>query len=440
MAAPDPDSRQSPNAMNARVIPIVTIPGLMGTRLRFLEKVDGEEYRWDPNHKWGEMLPWKRLTATKKASILRSTNPAAIIDENKDNGWGALADDWYDPLLKPLKAKGDLYKKVKNPLWAVGFDWRLTCADSANKLGVKIDFIREKERAEKVILITHSMGGLVARDALRQVKGLQDKVLGVVHVAQPVAGAVALYRRLFTGMQSKWDGKQAVCDILGNSPYEFITPLSGIQGVFELLPTFQYRYLPKDSPDSPDPEFAKLRGPWESNQKGEVDSKKRTVYPGGIAKVRYTDTDSPPGMFNLKIHGSRDAKETERTKKDVLNNILRADLFHERLQLLIHKNPWSIYGTGIATDVAVKYPVKDDKFDDLLVYRTGEGDGTVPDASAAALLPDSYEGTVENVKHADYRQFYVKAAQHAEIFENQQVLKVLMQILFEMIRYSVDPP
>jgi pimeloyl-ACP methyl ester carboxylesterase len=437
---PDPNSRQSPNTMNARVIPIVTIPGLMGTRLRFINKVDGEEYRWDPNKKWTEMLPWKRLSATKKARILRSTNPAAIIDENKDNGWGALVDDFYDPLQQALKNEGDLYKKAKNPLWAVGFDWRQTCADSATKLGVKIDFILEKERAEKVILITHSMGGLVARAAIQQVNRVNDRVLGVVHVAQPVAGSVALYRRLFTGMQSKWDGKQAVCDILGNSPYEFITPLSGIQGVFELLPTYQYRYLPKDSPDSPDPEFAKLRGPWESDGKGEMDSKGRTIYWGGIAKLRYTDTDSPPGMFSAKIHGSRDSKETEQTKNDVKDNILRADHFHEKVKLFIHRNPWSIYGTGSATDVAVKYPVKDDKFDDLLVYRTGEGDGTVPDASAAALLPDAYEGTTENVRHADYRQFYVKGAQHAEIFENQQVLKILVQILRQMIRYSLDPP
>ena len=160
---------------------------------------------------------------------------------------------------------------------------------------------------------------------MQQVKGLFDKVLGVVHVAQPVAGSVVLYRRLFTGMQAKWDGKQAVCDILGNSPYEFITPLSGIQGVFELLPTYQYRYLPDDSPDSPNPEFAKLRGPWESDLKGEMDSKGRTVYYGGISKIRYTQADSPPGMFNLKIHGSRDSQETERTRNDVKDNILRAD-------------------------------------------------------------------------------------------------------------------
>ena len=116
MADGDPNSRQSPNTLNARVIPIVTIPGLMGTRLRFLKKEAGEEMRWDPNHKWGEMLPWKRLTATQKARILRSTNPAAIIDEDKDNGWGALADDFYDPAAKCAESQGQFLQEGEESL------------------------------------------------------------------------------------------------------------------------------------------------------------------------------------------------------------------------------------------------------------------------------------------------------------------------------------
>ena len=52
--------------------------------------------------------------------------------------------------------------------------------------------------AGKVIIVTHSMGGLVARRAAMMLaeQGQEDKILGVVHGAQPVMGAPALYRRL----------------------------------------------------------------------------------------------------------------------------------------------------------------------------------------------------------------------------------------------------
>jgi pimeloyl-ACP methyl ester carboxylesterase len=427
-------SRQSPNANRTRIVPVVLVPGLMGTRLGFKNGKD-----WDPESKFWEMRHWLSMTADEKWQLLNSGNPATIIDELKDNGWKALVQDFYYPFLNALKDKGK-FGGAKTPVYAVGYDWRQSCAKSGTYLETRINgILKENDPADQVILITHSMGGLVTRSALRQSPGLRGKVLGVAHVAQPVAGAVVLYRRLFTGMLPKLDGIDNLVKILGNSPYEFIVPMSGILGVFELLPTQQYRYIPADSPESPDtPDIAKLRGPWEAADKGYVDSLGRTVYPQGVSR-RYSAADSPPGLFNLQLHGSNDRGITERTQSGMLQGVTSADHFQENLGLYLHPNTWMIYGIGQDTDVAVKFPVKDDKYDPLMLYRTSEGDGTVPAASGGALWATSDAATADNVKNADKRQFYVKGGDHADILNDKTVRAALFQMVYAMCQFSRTP-
>jgi alpha-beta hydrolase superfamily lysophospholipase len=47
-------------------------------------------------------------------------------------------------------------------------------------------------QCEKVIVVTHSMGGLVARALIHPKMGsLKDKVLGIVHGVMPAIGAGA---------------------------------------------------------------------------------------------------------------------------------------------------------------------------------------------------------------------------------------------------------
>jgi hypothetical protein len=432
-----PGSRVSPNTARTQVLPIVFVPGLMGTRLAF-DKADGVDRKmsWDPDHSITEMLPWKRLTASEKRRVLNHQNPATIIDEDVDNGWGALAKSFYDDFHQALLAKKDM-ADATTPVYAVGYDWRQSCANSARRLTAKVTgILKDNKGAQQAILITHSMGGLVARAAMKQSSGLANSVRGVVHVAQPVAGAVVLYRRVFTGMSTTWDGDKHITKILGNTPYEFTVPMSGIPGVFELLPTQQYRYVPGDSPESQeDPQIRLLRGPWESGEKGQPDSMGRTAYPQGISR-RYVDANSPPGIFNAKLHGSRDRAETKDVQEDINSGVIAASGFHEALGLSMHKNTWMIYSTGSATDVAVKYPVERDQFDDLLVYRKEEGDGTVPDASASALWPSAVTASVANARVAKNRQFFVKGADHAKILDNATTRDVIFQLIYEMIKHG----
>ena len=421
----NPVSRLSPNTLGTRVVPIIVLPGIMGTRLSF----DGGETEWDPDSPVTRMAKWTLMTAQQKARLLNFETPASIIDEDVGRGWTTVAKSFYRDFLTAMDGKKFL-KNVATPVYAVGFDWRQSNADSGTYLATKVSRILEIEKANQAIVITHSMGGLVARSAIKQTRGLSDKILGVIHIAQPVAGAVVLYRRIFTGALPGWDGDENLTQILGKTTYEFMIPLSGIPGVFELLPTQQYRYVPDDFPS--EAEIKNLHGPWESKEKGTRDSMGRTVYPQGVS-ARYLSDDSPPGLFNTAMHGSPNKKDTKKTKSLVQKNIKGAAAFHEKLGLFLHKNTWTLYSTGLDTDVAVKYPVT---HSNDLAYRLKLGDGTVPDASAAALFVDSFEATIDNVRVAKNRQFFVKHAEHGAILDNATIRKMVEQMVYQMIKNS----
>src|SRR5262249_46478477 len=94
--------------------------------------------------------------------------------------------------------------------------------------------------AQQVIIVTHSMGGLVTRAGLVQNSGAISSIRGVVHCAQPADGAVVAYRRFFTGATSKFDGTDVPArvleSILGNTPDEYAALLSELPGPMQLMP------------------------------------------------------------------------------------------------------------------------------------------------------------------------------------------------------------
>lgn len=136
------------------------------------------------------------------------------------------------------------------PVYACGYNWLESCAESAKRLRRRIEqivaFWNERKRAcQKVILVTHSMGGLVARACAKQVP---DQVLGVIHGAMPALGAPVCYRRIACGTE-KWSpsngkiaNKEAECvaEILGEQPEATMAVMATSPGALELLPNHLY--------------------------------------------------------------------------------------------------------------------------------------------------------------------------------------------------------
>lgn len=205
-----------------------------------------------------------------------------IVDKAPEN-WQASP----QPPLLPLE-EAALKKAVKNcwfPVHAMGYNWLQSNRRSGIVTAQRINALMEKYRTEgfeceKVIIVTHSMGGLVGRALIHPEMGnLGEKVLGIVHGVMPAIGAAAAYKRIRAGFEdpgifSASPIVSLTAKVLGNYGREVTAVLANAPGGLELLPSQAYgngwlqirqngqilRSLPQKS--DPYEEIYKLRGKW----------------------------------------------------------------------------------------------------------------------------------------------------------------------------------
>ncbi len=133
-----------------------------------------------------------------------------------------------------------------NPVHAFGYNWLQSNLASGKQLSERINQIIESyndqgKTCEKVILVTHSMGGLVARAACK-LHDMEAKVAGVFHGVMPTDGAAATYKRMVSGFGGEGGGLMgwATANILGPRG-NFTTPTLALNaGPLELLPNGRY--------------------------------------------------------------------------------------------------------------------------------------------------------------------------------------------------------
>lgn len=136
------------------------------------------------------------------------------------------------------------------PVYAFGYCWLHDCKTSAELLEKRIlhiidDWKKAKRQCSNVILVTHSMGGLVARACAKRIP---DKIAGVIHGVMPALGAPVAYRRIACGTESvspngsplKKFADSRVAMILGNSTDKTTPVLATSPGALELLPNHLY--------------------------------------------------------------------------------------------------------------------------------------------------------------------------------------------------------
>ena len=130
------------------------------------------------------------------------------------------------------------------PVYAMGYNWLRCNSEAAERLAKRIDAwiaewkARPGYQCDQVILISHSMGGLVCRAYAKQ---HPDKVLGVIHGVQPAVGAPLAYRRMACGTETgdaNGDNVSAkgFATIAGKTPAETIPVMGVSPGPLELLP------------------------------------------------------------------------------------------------------------------------------------------------------------------------------------------------------------
>jgi hypothetical protein len=333
----------------SKVIPVVFLPGIMGSNLRFetpptLESIQDKHMRaWRPDDS-GFTLGISTLDGSARRRLFDPENTKVDVRgdvniktikgltgaddatlENWKNeyvrrGWGTVMSSSYGPILSQLEyqlnhifyrgklsthwqdtiyerenlkhwgtLKGDkaltpdeLRKAARYwyPVWAVGYNWIRSNGEAGKYVAWWIDHIITSYKklgydCEKVILVTHSMGGLAGRAACSPAYGnAESKVLGIVHGEQPATGAGAAYKRCHAGFEGGWGTAKASQMVLGANGSEVTAVFSNAPGALQLLPSKLYGagWLQVHSPDGqtilslpkadPYSEIYNKRNPW----------------------------------------------------------------------------------------------------------------------------------------------------------------------------------
>lgn len=280
------------------VIPIIFVPGIMGSRLKFAKGEDQGERAWDPDASWfmAKKFGLASVDAAEKKALLVGPefDPDYLeVDTNNPKldksflrrypradkrGWGGVMWGSYGPILRALhdhQWEEPVGHCFEFPVHAFGYNWTASNMEAGRKLkeyiGATIDHYAKGLRDEagrplerlctRVILVTHSMGGLVARSAC-VLHGAAEKVLGVVHGVQPATGSPAAYWRMKAGFERPAGGpRKSIWDwflnpvkmferramgyasawILGTDGEEVTALLGNMPGGLQLLPNKEYR-------------------------------------------------------------------------------------------------------------------------------------------------------------------------------------------------------
>ncbi|PLV45964.1 acetyltransferase [Erwinia sp. B116] len=455
-----------------KVIPVIFLPGVMGTNLMSNKSARREDTIWRGDSMGAVYLKWAGKNGSRRRALLNpyttkvdnrgdidQTFHSPISDDGKlfpsrrKRGWGevlsfsygkflsvfqgALLDDWQQDLVNygtPSQGKGgilsqlvgrqlavdngaeisgesvmtrqelDHYRNFLLPLHVCGYNWLEDNKTSAAGLVACIDKVIDLYRhehcygmafpagQEKVILVTHSMGGLVARYA-SQIAGAQDKILGIVHGVIPDLGSPAAYRRMKVG--AKQEGMAGA--VLGNTAQELMPVLARAPAPLQLLPSTKY-----------------LNGaPWLTVEGGREDG----------SDITLPETKDPFGEIYLnktlwyRLYEAdiidKDAaviKNNWDEYSDLINKVVQR--FIEKLDNQYHPNSYAFYGHKTGSDgklswkkITQVYTKKTDiklpnNYREVLlplhraqVYHLASsstpGDGTVPVESLSAIRQSS---------------------------------------------------
>jgi hypothetical protein len=367
-------------------IPIVVLPGIMGTRLR--QGAGKREKIWDPDDLkfMFQTYGLVSVSALDKQNDLfgrsRQYQPGYLVpyeDDQKHNkacfgetvgfgkpvfarggpaypeyrprypdaakrGWGGVSWDAYSRVILGLQNQvwPDLIATCFSlPVYAVGYDWRGSAELAGRMLKDRIASIKkDNPGCQKVILVTHSMGGLVARSACAG--GLESEVLGVLHTVQPVTGAPAAYWRMKAGFERIGRGVtgHAAAWVLGANGLEVTALLGHMPGGLQLLPSMSYGdnqghagWLVFRPAGGGDP----VRLPRTGDPYGEI----------------YRNQDQPWRLVLWRdyLAGERQASAADRDRAwvDFIKRLAEAETFHRDLGLYQHAKSWHFYGQGRET-------------------------------------------------------------------------------------------
>jgi Lecithin:cholesterol acyltransferase len=257
--------------------------------------------------------------------------------------WGASQGDMVEE-NEVMRIANCLY-----PTHAMGYNWLQSNEVSAKKTAARIKkLIRSYQdlghQCDKVILVTHSMGGILARALIHpDMGGINDLVLGVYHSVQPVYGSGAAYKRVRSGVDSGWSPTSAiVARVIGNTGQDVTAVFANAPGPLELLPTEQYgrNWLKVQDHNG------KMLTSWPVNSP--------------VSDIYLRSEQEWWRLINpLWVNPAAVSDSTKSSYEATLRKILNAGEFHTKIKDTFHVNTYASYGadSGYATHGTVTYEV-----------------------------------------------------------------------------------
>lgn len=231
---------------------IIIIPGIAGSRLYTNEEVNTKDYLSEKFQQEKHYFTfekdyqlWEPYTSTVANTLQKITTQQnkiqsevmmLLCDEEGNSRIDIKTDSPYD---YGKYGAQDTYKDLKESLEEnfkdyqvklFSYDWRLNNKSSAEQLE---DFINHNMYTD-VILVCHSMGGLVASDYINRSDYNKEKVEKLITLGTPYLGAPKALYVFETGHFLDW----------ASSVFCMATPLKevagNISGIYQLLPSEDY--------------------------------------------------------------------------------------------------------------------------------------------------------------------------------------------------------
>lgn len=272
------------------IVPVILLPGIMGSRLK-----SGNQIVWDPDSK-GLMIrhyalnagsvPGPDLFRTRERSNVRAAaakRKALLVGNRFDKNflkpvefapvagltaaqvsrnWSSVSLSSYGPILRDMESSfparlthevrkhNPQFNLVRMPVYACGYNWSASNYDSGKAAAAHIKtWVAEARKwaaandaqCPGAILVTHSMGGFVARSAALM-HGAAGNILAVISTVMPTDGAPAAYKRFHFGFENPGIGAELGSYVVLGRQGSLVTALLGhMPGAQELLPNKRYR-------------------------------------------------------------------------------------------------------------------------------------------------------------------------------------------------------
>jgi pimeloyl-ACP methyl ester carboxylesterase len=253
--SPTPSISPTPSPIGKT--PLIFIPGIAGSELKINEDVpwvadDGHGGVYTHTYNKDEVL-WLNGSEAAKPGNDDYFDALRMLPDGKSSQahvtpTGKLL-SIYDPMIKYLTDQGYV---IGQDLYIFGYDWRKDLSDTSLSLKSFIDDVKQQTNISKVNILTHSMGGLIAKKYIDTPENA-NLINKLVAVAPPYLGSPKSLLSLLYGNCLTTDKLESLSYCFGIPSSETKDIVQNLISIHTLKPTRKYYQFYNNTANNPYP-------------------------------------------------------------------------------------------------------------------------------------------------------------------------------------------